>query len=148
MWIQLIQSSSQTTQASCFYFIQTVSEFWGVICGVMPSVKLYKVKHDVLVLMEVTFWFNIPENIAGYPTFKGQVLNGQQLWELIEGLEENDLLYYTHLLTGILNYSWIGFEDLVLYKMVTIKWMCYSDFLPLEVTKKREKRRRRVKPNA
>ncbi|KAB1211276.1 Pyridoxal kinase [Morella rubra] len=35
-----------------------------------------------------------------YPTFKGQVLNGQQLWELIEGLEANDLLYYTHLLTG------------------------------------------------
>lgn len=37
---------------------------------------------------------------AGYPTFKGQVLNGQQLWDLIEGLEANDLLYYTHLLTG------------------------------------------------
>lgn len=66
-------------------------------------------------------------------------MNGQQLWELIEGLQENDLLYYTHLLTGILNYSWIGFEDLVLYNMVTIKWMCYSDFLPLEETKKREK---------
>ncbi|KAJ0098786.1 hypothetical protein Patl1_21331 [Pistacia atlantica] len=38
--------------------------------------------------------------LSGYPTFKGQVLNGQQLWELIEGLEANDLLYYTHLLTG------------------------------------------------
>nr|KYP75913.1 Pyridoxal kinase [Cajanus cajan] len=35
-----------------------------------------------------------------YPTFKGQVLNGQQLWDLIEGLEGNDLLFYTHLLTG------------------------------------------------
>ncbi|KAJ8545918.1 hypothetical protein K7X08_018501 [Anisodus acutangulus] len=40
------------------------------------------------------------ENSAGYPTFKGQVLNGEQLWDLIEGLEANDLLYYTHLLTG------------------------------------------------
>ncbi|XP_058748100.1 pyridoxal kinase [Vicia villosa] len=39
-------------------------------------------------------------NHTGYPSFKGQVLNGQQLWELIEGLEANDLLYYTHLLTG------------------------------------------------
>ncbi|KAL9689730.1 hypothetical protein QQ045_010119 [Rhodiola kirilowii] len=39
-------------------------------------------------------------NHTGYPTFKGQVLNGQQLWDLIEGLEANDLLYYTHLLTG------------------------------------------------
>ncbi|KAK7290184.1 hypothetical protein RIF29_04419 [Crotalaria pallida] len=39
-------------------------------------------------------------NHTGYPSFKGQVLNGEQLWELIEGLEGNDLLYYTHLLTG------------------------------------------------
>ncbi|XP_071913436.1 pyridoxal kinase-like isoform X3 [Coffea arabica] len=38
--------------------------------------------------------------VKGYPTFKGQVLNGDQLWDLIEGLEANDLLYYTHLLTG------------------------------------------------
>ncbi|XP_021657302.2 pyridoxal kinase isoform X2 [Hevea brasiliensis] len=38
-------------------------------------------------------------NHTGYPSFKGQVLNGQQLWDLIEGLETNDLLYYTHLLT-------------------------------------------------
>ncbi|KAJ9682710.1 hypothetical protein PVL29_018606 [Vitis rotundifolia] len=40
-----------------------------------------------------------PEYLAGYPTFKGQVLNGQQLGDLIAGLEENNLLYYTHLLT-------------------------------------------------
>ncbi|CAN1122835.1 Pyridoxal kinase [Linum perenne] len=40
------------------------------------------------------------EHWVGYPSFKGQVLNGQQLWELIEGLEANNLLYYTHLLTG------------------------------------------------
>ncbi|KAK8694376.1 hypothetical protein V6N13_071930 [Hibiscus sabdariffa] len=39
-------------------------------------------------------------NHTGYPTFKGQVLNGRQLLDLIEGLEENNLLYYTHLLTG------------------------------------------------
>ncbi|KAF7816443.1 pyridoxal kinase isoform X1 [Senna tora] len=46
------------------------------------------------------FCFNGLEDLSGYPTFKGQVLNGQQLWQLIEGLEANDLLYYTHLLTG------------------------------------------------
>ncbi|KAK6913570.1 Pyridoxamine kinase/Phosphomethylpyrimidine kinase [Dillenia turbinata] len=34
------------------------------------------------------------------PIHSGQVLNGQQLWDLIEGLEANDLLFYTHLLTG------------------------------------------------
>ncbi|KAG8384152.1 hypothetical protein BUALT_Bualt04G0088500 [Buddleja alternifolia] len=38
--------------------------------------------------------------VIWYPTFKGQVLNGDQLWDLIEGLEANNLLYYTHLLTG------------------------------------------------
>ena len=37
---------------------------------------------------------------TGYPTFKGKVMNGQELWELIEGLQANDLLEYTHLLTG------------------------------------------------
>lgn len=32
--------------------------------------------------------------------FRGQVLNGQQLWNLIESLAANKLLCYTHLLTG------------------------------------------------
>lgn len=27
-------------------------------------------------------------------------MNGEELWELIEGLQANDLLEYTHLLTG------------------------------------------------
>lgn len=39
-------------------------------------------------------------NHTGYATVKGQVLDGEQLWALIEGLEANDLLHYTHLLTG------------------------------------------------
>jgi len=39
-------------------------------------------------------------NHTGYSTVKGQVLDGDQLWTLIEGLEANDLLHYTHLLTG------------------------------------------------
>ncbi|EFJ29421.1 hypothetical protein SELMODRAFT_170710 [Selaginella moellendorffii] len=37
---------------------------------------------------------------AGYPVWRGQVLDGDQLWALIEGLEANNLLFYTHLLTG------------------------------------------------
>ncbi|KAG0562880.1 hypothetical protein KC19_9G179100 [Ceratodon purpureus] len=39
-------------------------------------------------------------NHTGYKTVKGQVLDGEQLWALIEGLEANGLLHYTHLLTG------------------------------------------------
>jgi pyridoxine kinase len=40
-------------------------------------------------------------NHTGYPVFKGQIMSGEQLWELIEGLESNDLIQYTHLLTGM-----------------------------------------------
>ncbi|CAI5526801.1 unnamed protein product [Closterium sp. Naga37s-1] len=39
-------------------------------------------------------------NHTGYPTWKGQILDGEQLWALIEGLEANGLLFYSHLLTG------------------------------------------------
>ncbi|GJX94634.1 homeodomain-like protein [Tanacetum coccineum] len=38
--------------------------------------------YDVDPIMSVKF-----SNLTGYPTFKGQVLNGKQLWELIKGLE-------------------------------------------------------------
>ncbi|RYR04006.1 hypothetical protein Ahy_B06g083506 isoform A [Arachis hypogaea] len=56
-----------------------------------------------------------PLQLLGYdvdPINSGQVLNGQQLWELIEGLEGNDLLYYTHLLTGYIGS--VSFLDTVL----------------------------------
>jgi pyridoxal/pyridoxine/pyridoxamine kinase len=36
----------------------------------------------------------------GYGKVKGHVLQGPQLRELIDGLEENGLLNYTHVLTG------------------------------------------------
>jgi len=61
--------------------------------------------YAILVKVILQLWFDKFEDYdAGYPTFKGQVLNGQQLWELIEGLEGNELLFYTHLLTGIVMY--------------------------------------------
>ena len=37
---------------------------------------------------------------TGYPTHQGDVMNGSQLWNLVKGLQESDLLQYTHLLTG------------------------------------------------
>ena len=40
-------------------------------------------------------------NHTGYPTMRGQKLDGPGLWELVEGLQSNGLLSYTHLLTGI-----------------------------------------------
>ena len=38
--------------------------------------------------------------VLSQDTFRGQVLNNNQLWDLIEGLQENDLIHYTHLLTS------------------------------------------------
>lgn len=70
----------------------TVQGYVGNKSAVFP---LQLLGYDVDPINSVQF-----SNHTGYPSFKGQVLNGQQLWELIEGLEANDLLYYTHLLTG------------------------------------------------
>ncbi|CAI9097076.1 OLC1v1033381C2 [Oldenlandia corymbosa var. corymbosa] len=70
----------------------TVQGYVGNKSAVFP---LQLLGYDVDPINSVQF-----SNHTGYPTFKGQVLNGQQLWELVEGLEANDLLYYTHLLTG------------------------------------------------
>ncbi|XP_022771961.1 pyridoxal kinase-like isoform X2 [Durio zibethinus] len=69
----------------------TVQGYVGNKSAVFP---LQLLGYDVDPINSVQF-----SNHTGYPTFKGQVLNGQQLWDLIEGLEANDLLYYTHLLT-------------------------------------------------
>ncbi|CAJ2653153.1 pyridoxal kinase [Trifolium pratense] len=70
----------------------TVQGYVGNKSAVFP---LQLLGYDVDPINSVQF-----SNHTGYPSFKGQVLNGQQLWDLIEGLEANDLLYYTHLLTG------------------------------------------------
>ena len=39
-------------------------------------------------------------NHTGYPSFKGAVMDGQQLGEVMAGLEANRLADHTHLLTG------------------------------------------------
>ncbi|XP_021296496.1 pyridoxal kinase isoform X1 [Herrania umbratica] len=70
----------------------TVQGYVGNKSAVFP---LQLLGYDVDPINSVQF-----SNHTGYPTFKGHVLNGQQLWDLIGGLEANDLLYYTHLLTG------------------------------------------------
>ncbi|KAL4579919.1 hypothetical protein LXL04_016089 [Taraxacum kok-saghyz] len=70
----------------------TVQGYVGNKSAVFP---LQLLGYDVDPIMSVQF-----SNHTGYPTFRGQVLNGKQLWELIEGLEANNLLYYTHLSTG------------------------------------------------
>ncbi|KAG2715092.1 hypothetical protein I3760_03G060800 [Carya illinoinensis] len=70
----------------------TVQGYVGNKSAVFP---LQLLGYDVDPINSVQF-----SNHTGYPTFRGQVLNGQQLCDLIEGLEANDLLYYTHLLTG------------------------------------------------
>ncbi|GAA0146366.1 kinase [Lithospermum erythrorhizon] len=70
----------------------TVQGYVGNKSAVFP---LQLLGYDVDPINSVQF-----SNHTGYPTFKGQVLNGDQLWDLIAGLEANDLLFYTHLLTG------------------------------------------------
>ena len=40
-------------------------------------------------------------NHTGYKSFQGERLTGEQLENLINGLEENNLIDYSHLLTGL-----------------------------------------------
>jgi len=70
----------------------TVQGYVGNKAAVFP---LQLLGFDVDPINSVQF-----SNHTGYPTVRGQVLNGEQLWTLIGGLEANDLLVYTHLLTG------------------------------------------------
>ncbi|XP_077253754.1 pyridoxal kinase-like [Tasmannia lanceolata] len=70
----------------------TVQGYVGNKSAVFP---LQLLGYDVDPINSVQF-----SNHTGYSTFRGQVLDGQQLWDIIEGLETNNLLYYTHLLTG------------------------------------------------
>ncbi|XP_020087917.1 pyridoxal kinase-like [Ananas comosus] len=70
----------------------TVQGYVGNKSAVFP---LQLLGYDVDPINSVQF-----SNHTGYPSFRGQVLDGEQLWDLIEGLAANDLLFYTHLLTG------------------------------------------------
>ena len=38
--------------------------------------------------------------LAGYPSHTGTITSGDELWDLVEGMQSNDVLHYTHLLTG------------------------------------------------
>jgi len=42
-------------------------------------------------------------NHTGYPSFKGETMNGDQLLNIFDGLLANNLVYYSHLLTGYVN---------------------------------------------
>jgi hypothetical protein len=77
-------------------------------------------------------------NHTGYATVKGQVLDGEQLWTLIEGLEANDLHHYTHLVTGADCALLIGLVICLLCSYVSFQsffdWASYrlisNDFFP------------------
>ena len=44
-------------------------------------------------------------NHTGYPTVKGSIMDGEQLGELLQGLRDNGLLEYSHLITGTVRLS-------------------------------------------
>ncbi|KAK9812527.1 hypothetical protein WJX73_006353 [Symbiochloris irregularis] len=69
-----------------------VHGYVGNRCAVFP---LQRLGFDVDFINSVQF-----SNHTGYPTVKGGVLDGDALWELLEGLQKNDLLQYDYLVTG------------------------------------------------
>jgi pyridoxine kinase len=69
-----------------------VHGYVGNKCAVLP---LNRLGFEVDAINSVQF-----SNHTGYPTFAGQVMDGQQLVQVLDGLDANGLLRYTHLLTG------------------------------------------------
>lgn len=69
-----------------------VHGYVGSKCAVLP---LNRLGLEVDAINSVQF-----SNHTGYPQFTGQVLDGDGLTVLVDGLEANGLLRYTHLLTG------------------------------------------------
>lgn len=77
-----------------------VHGYVGNKCVVLP---LNRLGFEVDTIHSVQF-----SNHTGYPKFQGTVMSGDELLSLIDGLEENGLLQYTHLLTG-----YIGSDSLL-----------------------------------
>ncbi|KAL9256754.1 Pyridoxal kinase-like protein [Drosera capensis] len=71
----------------------------------MLGIRLYFLFNLLAMMLIQSIQFSSQIILASYPTFKGQVLNGKEVWDLMEGLAGNDLLYYTHLLTGMPYYT-------------------------------------------
>jgi pyridoxine kinase len=69
-----------------------VSGYVGNKCCVFP---LQLFGFDVDAINSVQF-----SNNTSYPTWKGTVMTGEQLLDLVEGLKANNLTSYSHLVTG------------------------------------------------
>ncbi|PRW45098.1 ammonium transporter [Chlorella sorokiniana] len=69
-----------------------VSGYVGNKCAVLP---LQLLGFDVDPINSVQF-----SNHTGYPSWNGEVMSGEGLWRLVEGLDANGLVRHTHLLTG------------------------------------------------
>ncbi|KAI5339480.1 hypothetical protein L3X38_018752 [Prunus dulcis] len=63
----------------------------GYVGNKSAAFPLQLLGYDVDPINSVQF-----SNHTGYLTFKGQVLNGQQLWEFIEGLEVLAIIKYVY----------------------------------------------------
>ncbi len=72
-------------------------------------------------------------NHTGYPTKRGAALDGPGLWELVEGLQENGLLNYTHLLTGINHWLAHVWSPSTLVHSVECPWVLSGVHLPSRV---------------
>ncbi|KAK9901557.1 hypothetical protein WJX75_001740 [Coccomyxa subellipsoidea] len=69
-----------------------VHGYVGNRCAVFP---LQLLGYEVDFINSVQF-----SNHTGYPQVKGSVMDGEQLWDIIEGMKANGLLEYSHLVTG------------------------------------------------
>jgi len=68
-------------------------------------------------------------NHTGYRSWRGEALTGDKLWDLFEGLLANDLVRYSHVLTGYINKPDTLLTVVRIVKQLkqvnpTLKWVC------------------------
>ena len=90
-------TSSQAAKRVLSIQSHVVHGYVGNRCAVFP---LQLLGYNVDFVNSVQF-----SNHTGYPTVKGSIMDGEQLGELLQGLRENGLLEYTHLVTGIVHHT-------------------------------------------
>eukprot|EP00123_Amoebidium_parasiticum_P004910 comp16184_c0_seq1/m.13814 comp16184_c0_seq1/g.13814 ORF comp16184_c0_seq1/g.13814 comp16184_c0_seq1/m.13814 type:complete len:371 (-) comp16184_c0_seq1:49-1161(-) len=86
----------------------------GYVGNKSATFPLQVLGYDVDALNSVQF-----SNHTGYPSWRGQRLGGEQLWDLFEGLETNNLDDYSHLLTGYIGSA--SFLETVIRVVTTLK---------------------------
>eukprot|EP00824_Muranothrix_gubernata_P007585 TRINITY_DN19649_c0_g1_i1.p2 TRINITY_DN19649_c0_g1~~TRINITY_DN19649_c0_g1_i1.p2 ORF type:complete len:247 (+),score=37.48 TRINITY_DN19649_c0_g1_i1:70-810(+) len=87
--------------------LETPNSVWGRVLSIQSHVVSGYVGNKSAVFPLQLLGFDVDpvnsvqfSNHTGYASWRGEILDGATLWDLVEGMETHDLLRQTHVLTG------------------------------------------------